>query len=195
MVVSILRPKVDIQEVNQLPTWKNLHRQLARVHPSLLFQFGYAAPTVLEFLVSAGGIFKLAHCTKELVAQAPSLPRWKFIAFRQPLEMFEQASIGILIDGTERNVSFGEIKATLGQPNHNRFDVNLYIPYFDKANGEEDPLIWHVLDASVGEYNVMTRVGIPRGFPIEEAPVNAQPLTALQDFSLSQTFLADCREI
>ncbi len=179
MVVSILRPKVDIQEVNQLPTWKNLHRQLARVHPGLLFQFGYAVPTVLEFLVSAGGIFKLAHCTKELVAQAPSLPRWKFVAFRQPLEMFEQASIGILIDGTERNVSFGEIKAPLGQPN----------------NGEEDPLIWHVLDASVGEYNVMTRVGIPRGFPIEEAPVNAQPLTALQDFSLSQTFLADCREI
>ena len=159
MVVSILRPKVDIQEVNQLPTWKNLHRQLAKVHPGLVFQFGYVAPTVLEFLVSAGGNRELIHCTKELVAQAPSLPRWKFVAFRQPEENIENVAVRVFSDdGEAREISFKEIKVTLGQPNHGRVDVNLYIPHFDKANGAEDPFIWHALDTSLGEYNVMTRV-------------------------------------
>jgi hypothetical protein len=181
MAVSILRREVDTKAIPQLPGWKNLGRQLRRVHPGLVFEVGHVDPTVLEFLISADGNPNLIHCTKELVAQAPPLPRWKVVAFRQPEKTLDGV-FKIFLDGEEREISLEEIKVTLGQLNHGRFDVNFYVPHFDKAEGADDPFIWHALDASVGEYNVMTRVGIPPGFPIEEAPVNAKPLAALQDW-------------
>lgn len=81
-----------VAPIIEMPIFIELKDQLYKVHPTLPISINLGWEVIgndltAEFTISALGQLKLIHCVKELVALAPVLPRWRFIAFCQPEEL------------------------------------------------------------------------------------------------------------
>lgn len=80
-------------------------------------------------------------------------------------------------------IAISDVKVKLGKPRNGRFDVHFYVPHFDYAIAPPFvPIIFDILCKAVGEFNTMTKVNLPRVHPLEEAPADAKPVTALRDW-------------
>lgn len=156
------------------PIVSQLATAIKKVHPSLVFEAGKAQDGVHEFIVSADGIRELIPKVESLVAAAPPMDGWRVLAFRQRHH-------GGAIRMGDRTISPDSIfyEAT---PNDGKLDLNLYIEGLDSSNRK--PLIqccFLLLDAQVGEYDVMTRIGQLDFKPLAEVDGRQKPLTALPE--------------
>ena len=72
-------------EQNQNSLFTKLKSELEKINPNLTFEFSpILEDHTREFIISADGIKSVFPLVQDLIAQAPLLPKWKIIAFRQP---------------------------------------------------------------------------------------------------------------
>lgn len=120
-----------------------------------------------EFIVSADGDRKLFSTAKRLVAAAPALPGWRFIALRPP------KPVGNLRLPSGRVLRLKDIWF-IATPNGSGFDVNLAINGFEPSTHEAFASgSFLMLDALLGEEVVETRIRGMRWMPL---PTNPKPL-------------------
>ncbi|MBO9640229.1 MAG: hypothetical protein J7576_18815, partial [Siphonobacter aquaeclarae] len=72
-------------EQDQDILFPKLKAALKKVHPDLVFEFSQILEDgSREFIISADGIKSIFPVVADLVGQAPTLNKWKIVAFRQP---------------------------------------------------------------------------------------------------------------
>jgi hypothetical protein len=104
--------------------------------------------------VSAGGIRSAFPEVTELVREAPALPRWHIIAFRQRQDV---PTIKCGDKALEREAVFFDY-ASAGD----KIDITVFVPGL--GNGSADDMIglktigYLLLDAAIGEYDVETKL-------------------------------------
>ena len=125
------------------------------MHPDLLFEFSSVSEGRREFTVSAGGIKSVFPEVTSLVREAPALPRWEIIAFRQRRDVPE-----IQCGDKKLNrdaVLFDYI------PAGDKLDLMLFIPGLSSSSPEGvtglKTIGYLLLDSAVGEYDVETKIG------------------------------------
>lgn len=124
-------------------------KKLIRILPSNL---GPPSPK-REFVISAGGIKRSFSAVTRLAEMAPHLPRWQVTAFRP-----RRTPIGTI-----------EINGKCVDPNDVLFSlvdngkiagVYLYIPGFRDDDIDFKQIGYLLLDLTLGEYDVETRLGL-----------------------------------
>ncbi|MEM7222208.1 MAG: hypothetical protein AAF495_04475 [Pseudomonadota bacterium] len=186
-------PSPEAAEVTAFWTWFSTHHEeieqslgdpqalvrliaprLHRVHGELTFEVGRDAGGTYCFVVSADGILKTMPAVETLVAGAPGLAGWRVVAFRPPKERIETIQF--------QGCSFAPDDfwyAPLMNEDGQRLDLVIAVGE-DKAPPDDEQIIgaaFLLLDALIGEYNVMTRVGA-----IDFAKVPAAELNQAQGF-------------
>ena len=69
-------------EKDQEKTFHLLATELQKIHSSLTFEFGPKINSIRDFVISADGIRAAFPAVIELAGAAPTLERWRVIAFR-----------------------------------------------------------------------------------------------------------------
>jgi hypothetical protein len=139
------------QEIERERIFDELAAELAKIDRDLSFEFGPKA-SVREFVVSASGIERAFPAVVALVKHAPSLERWKIIAFRprRPATIVE-------IGGTR--VDPGDVWFTLLDSGKTA-GINLFIPGFREDDVSLKEIGYLLLDETLGEFDVVTRLGL-----------------------------------
>jgi hypothetical protein len=143
--------------------------RLNAVDPRLAFELGRADDGAYEFIVSADGIREVFPEVVALVKAAPAVPGWRIVAFRPR----KPGSLG-------RTVRYGPVELGAdalwyrASDQADRVALTLCVEGRDEdgARAMLGP-IFLLLDATLGEYDVTTRIGA-----IEFAACPAQPVAA-----------------
>ena len=136
------------------PILQKLDRELRRVHPNLAFEMGWGDDEQLEFIVSANGIRSIFPIVEQLVAEAPALPNWKIIAFRQPKESVSEVRYENFLLKVE-DVWFSY------KHRMDKVDLTLYIRDLSPTNEQQAiGASFILLDNALGEYLVATGIGL-----------------------------------
>ena len=130
---------------------EELSTQLRRVHPDLAFQIGKSRQGGWELEVSADGIRAMIPVVQELVAAAPAIPGWTVQSFRQP-----QTGISVEMNGRSYNAQ--EVYYQLARGTGAGVDLEIFIAGFDAAPEAVGQIGFILLDSTIGELAVMTRV-------------------------------------
>ena len=158
-------------EKNQDTTFKNLTTQLHEIEPHLAFEFGPKKDGKREFTISADGIREAFSAVERLYAAAPSLPRWKFLKFRQRRQPSDISYEGVSVKAQSVRVA--------AKFDGQRANIVVFIPGYTKEPRNSYPgIAFLLLDQALGEYDVETRVG--------EIKVEASPLALEHTISLEE---------
>lgn len=137
---------------NQEKVFDSLARAMHKVHPSLTFEFGPKENGRREFVISADGIKDAFPKVETLYASAPRMPRWKFIKFRPRREPSEISYGGVSVRAQDVSVSVDTDGPKVG--------ITVFLPEYSKQAHETFAgVAFLLLDQTLGEYDVETRVG------------------------------------
>jgi hypothetical protein len=128
-----------------------LTEQLRAEHPSLQWELSVSEAGDREFIVSAGGVRDVIPAVEALMATAPEIPGWKFIAFRQ-----RKDSGQIQMGGQAFSMSDVWF---LAKAHREHVDLDLYVKGFDGKDEVPYHIAFLALDVTLGEYDVMTKIG------------------------------------
>ena len=163
-----LRADKDLQHVME-----SVSGELAKVAPGVFAEIG-ADGNARTLVLSVNGKQALFATVEQLVALRPSVPQWTIVGFRQrakPGSPALQIKLGdVTIDpGAVRFVS---------TRNGAKLDLEVFLPgaMTDQQRGE---IGFVMLDHTVGEYDMETKIGGIEFAPIEKAPATATPLREL----------------
>jgi hypothetical protein len=152
-----------------------LEVELHKVHPKLTFTFGPRAAK-REFVISAAGLKSVFPAVVSLVDAAPCLERWHVIAFRprRPLPCVLEIGGG--------RVSSEDVQFSL-LDNGKTVGIRLFIPGFQEQDAKWKQIGYLLLDETLGEYDVETRLGLIMMLP-PDASTNGErhPLADLPMF-------------
>lgn len=99
-------------------------KELARVHPDLVFEYGMTSPGGdWIFEVSADGVPDRIPAVQRMVSKAPKIPGWRIVAFRQPVDL---AGISLEVEGTR--LELASITCQLARTEDQRLAILLHIP-------------------------------------------------------------------
>jgi hypothetical protein len=160
-----------VKEDERERLFDDLSKHLAKIHPDLTFEFGPQQPK-REFVVSAAGIKKAFPEVTKLVAAAPRLERWDVIAFRprRPLCDIEIGGARMIA----KNVQFSLLD------NGEIAGIYLFIPGYADGNIAYKQIGYLLLDGVLGEFNVETKLGLIKMYPLEaETDLDRYPLAEL----------------
>ncbi|HEY6181424.1 MAG TPA: hypothetical protein VIW67_04210 [Terriglobales bacterium] len=159
-------------EKNREKIFNELSAEMHKVDPSLTFEFGPKENGQREFVISADGIREAFPKVEALYANAPKLPRWKFIKFRPRREPSDISYGGISIKAQSVSV--------LLVPNGQTADLTIFMPgYTETARSAYTTIAFLFLDEALGEYDVETRVGEVKIDSTSKAPAHTYSLDAL----------------
>jgi hypothetical protein len=150
------------QENERERVFDELARELQKVDPDLTFEFGPNEPR-REFVVSAGGIKRAFPSVVSLVDGAPALDRWKVTAFRprRPPNITEFR--GKRVDPKDVQFSLLDNGRVAG--------VYLFIPGFEDDDADFKQIGYLLLDETLGEYDVESRLGLIKMLPSKSRTV------------------------
>ena len=147
--------------------------QIRRVDPGLAWVTGTAADGSREFIVSAEGVKATIPIVEAVVAAAPEMPGWRIVAFRPR----QKSIVGLQFQ--DRSLSAESI-FYISRPTKDKLDVDLFIEGLDASNAPDlIQACFLLLDATIGEYDVMTRIGELDFIPLSESQGGHKPLSAL----------------
>jgi len=147
----------NVTEREQL--FDDLAAELQKVHRDLAFEFG-PRDGRREFVISAGGIKNVFPAVVRLTQAAPSLERWQVTAFRPRRSPIMPIEIG------DKNIDPTEVKFTL-LDNGKTAGLYLFIPGFREGDVNFQQIGYLMLDQSLGEYDVETRLGLIKMLPLD----------------------------
>src|SRR5262249_2027676 len=144
-------------EADQERIFDQLATELQKVDPNLTFEFGPKG-TKREFVISAGGIKRAFPAVSALAYAAPPLDRWQITAFRPPRRFANLAEFrGKRVDPKDVQFSLLDNGKIAG--------VYLFIPGFVEGDAELKQIGYLLLDETLGEYDVETRLGLIKMLP------------------------------
>jgi hypothetical protein len=138
-------------EKDQERTFDRLGAEMHKIDSSLTFEFGPKQHDRREFTISAGGILEAFPKVEALYAAAPSLPRWKFVKFRQRGKPFDISYSGV-------SVKAGAVAVQV-LPNGPKANLIVFMPgYSELAKQAYNAIAFLLLDQALGEYDVEMQV-------------------------------------
>ena len=141
-------------EDNQDALFDELHERLQKISKFACFEFGPEEKGKREFIISADGVAAGARAVQDLVAAAPKLNKWKIIAFRPRV-----GAVKIEMDGRVLNANDMAYRYAFNEDN--RIDLQLYIKGYSQDHQREYMgAAFVLLDALIGEYDAMTKIGV-----------------------------------
>lgn len=159
-------------ERDQERVFDRLAKELHKVNPDLVFEFGPKKDGRRDFVISADGIRQAFPAVESLFAAAPPLPRWRIIEFR-PRRTPHDISIGGL------TVKASSVRVHMVQRS-GKVDLVLFIPeYSADARDSFLQIVYLLLDEALGEYDVETYVGFIDVQPVAEALQDTYSLEGL----------------
>jgi hypothetical protein len=158
-----------------------LASELQKVDPDLSFEFGPEAPR-REFVISASGIKRAFPAVVSLADAAPALSRWQVTGFRPRRWPLHVVQIG------DKRVDPDDVEFSL-RDNGKMVGIYLFIPDFQESDTALKQIGYLMLDFTLGEYDVETRLGLitmlaPQTrtegdrYPLAELPVRFDELVA-----------------
>jgi hypothetical protein len=156
------------------PLFDELSSQLEKVNPDLTFEFGPPVGGKRDFVISAAGIKDAFPAVQELVAHAPSLVRWRVIAFRP-----RRTPVSI-VRFQDVSLDPRRVLVQIAQDG-NKIGLTLLIENYTKEKDTEfGQAAYLLLDEALGEFDVETKVGFIQFKPLPKAvPTDTIPLSEL----------------
>jgi hypothetical protein len=155
------------------PILKALIKKLKAVHPGLVYEFGPTGEGQREFIISADGNRHLFPKVIGLVDQAPRIPGWVIIPFRQPKDLDMRIRLGDL------QLSPDDIWYTSAIDGE-KIGLRLFIKGYQGATRKAiQQASFIILDAVIGEYDMESKVGFIEWYPISDDP-ESQGLKSLR---------------
>ena len=140
-------------EKDQERIFNELQTEMHRVNPDLTFEFGPKTDGKREFVISADGISASFPAVIALADAAPSLPRWKVTKFR-PRRGFQSR---VRLNGVQ--VGPEQVQFTI-EPDGPKAGITLFLEGYDPKDREKYMgVLFLLLDESLGEYDVETKMG------------------------------------
>jgi hypothetical protein len=113
-----------------------------------------------EFIISADGLKEVFPAVVKLFQAAPKLERWQFMAFRPRCAELRSIEVG------DKEISPEDVTFSL-LSNGSVAGIHLFIPGFREDDASYKSIGYLLLDECLGEYDIETRVGLIRMFPID----------------------------
>ena len=149
-------------ETNQAVVFDRLGTEMKKVNESLTFEFGPVENGKREFVISADGIKAAFPAVEQLYVSAPKLNRWVFVKFRQ-----RRAPMDIEYDGVK--VKAADVYCTV-EPDRGKAGITVFIKGYETDKHKTyGGIAFLILDQSLGEYDVETKVGF-----VEVKPFSAE---------------------
>jgi hypothetical protein len=162
-------------EKNHEILFNDLGNQLRKINEDLTFEFSAEIKNgKREFIISADGIRSAFPDVIKLVESAPTLDKWKIIAFRPRkantvLEFNNGITLGV-------HDIFFSYEITDDQ----KIGVTLYVKGLNEDKNEMTGAIFVLLDCVLGEYDVETKLGYIEFKTLNEnEKENLKPLSEL----------------
>ena len=136
-----------------------LSAQIRQLDPHLTFEMG-SQGSKCEFIISADGIKDAFSAVLKLFRAAPKLERWHVTAFRPRRTALRSVELA------DKKIAPEDVTFSL-LSNGSLVGIHLFIPGFREQDASYKSIGYLLLDESLGEYDVETRVGLIRMFPID----------------------------
>lgn len=146
--------------------------ELAKVDPDLIAEVGLDGD-LHELVISADGKKEHFPEVKEVFAARPDhVDGWKIIAFRP------RSPSAYTIEMNGKKIDPTRVRFISAPGDEGKLDVEVYIPGFTTVD-DMGLLGYLVLDHTVGEYDMETKIGGIQFESINKAPASARPLSEL----------------
>jgi hypothetical protein len=153
-----------------------LYNAFAEIEPGIAFEYNKDEDGVYELIISAAGDPDLMPVIMELYKAAPELKKWKFTAF-QP----RASIIGLQYRDIEYSADTIWYNSILEE---GVTHITAFLPGMQPGDEEGYmQIIFNILVMTLGELDLMTRVGAVAIEPLPENPgkSNLKPLSRLAD--------------
>jgi hypothetical protein len=153
-------------------TMETIGAQLETRHPGVFAEIGQDGDERL-LVITADGKKDLFPVVQAVYAARPTVPGWKIVAFRQrskPEDMMAIEMNGKKLD--PKTMQF------VAHKNGDLLDLKVFIPGFTKLE-DYGTAPYIVLDHTIGEYDMETKIGAIVWAAAEKGPKHARPLTEL----------------
>lgn len=128
--------------------FKALSKKLKKINSDLVFEFNPIHENgIRELTISADGISSCFIDVENLVKQSPTIPNWKFNAFRQP-----KNDDTISINYGNLSIGYSDIFFRYRDGNYGELGVELNIRNYTNEP-EWQSAIYILLDTLIGEYD------------------------------------------
>lgn len=169
-------------ENDQERLFGELSKHLSKVSPYATFLFSPIENGKREFILSPDGIRAGAQVIKDLVAAAPKFDTWNIVAFRPRIALEQVSFEGI-------NLARSDVKYEYAFQENNLIKLELYVPGYEESQKEAYMgAAFLLLDAVIGEYDVITKIGV-----IEFKTASIEPNEGLRPLT-SLAELVDSRQ-
>lgn len=129
-----------------------LKAKMEEYYPVLTFELGPAEEGKYNFYISCDGLREGLPYVELLGTAAPELPKWNIIKYKQPHTTVKD----IMIDGLRLGPKDIEV---FYQVTGKKVNIDLFIIGFVENDDRFTHLSFLLLDALLGEYAMMTKVG------------------------------------
>ena len=147
--------------------------ELAKIDSDLIAEIGVNGET-RELVISADGHKELFPRVQEVYAARPAhVEGWAIVAFRQRDPRLD----GMSIELNGKAITAKDLKF-VATPVDGKLDIQVFIPGFT-TNEEMGTLAYVILDHTIGEYDMETKIGVIDLAAIDNAPSTARPLDQL----------------
>lgn len=154
-----------------------LNTELAKISEGLTFEFSTVPDgEIKDFCVSADGIKEYFPAVINLVKVAPKFEYWNIRAFRQRIP-----NDGIVISLGDIDLSYDDIFFH-HKIEHGKVNIGLNIRNFDPNDDRFISAIFILLDALLGEYDVVTQIERIEWEQLDESQIdNLSPFILLRN--------------
>lgn len=159
-------------ETEREKLFDELAAEIQKVSRDLTFEFGPRGPK-REFVISAAGIKNAFPAVVRLAEAAPTLERWRIRAFRPRRPVVGTIEIG------DHRIDTKDVLFSLVN-NGKMAGIYLFIPGFREDEVVFKQIGYLLLDETLGEYDVETRLGLIKMVsPESRSAGNRYPLAEL----------------
>ena len=145
------------QEIERERLFDKLASELQKVDPDLTFEFG-PKESRREFVISAGGMKRAFPAVASLVDAAPRLERWQVTAFRP------RRPVSDVVQFRDKRVDPKDVQFSL-LDNGKIAGIYLFVPGFREDDADLKQIGYLLLDETLGEYDVESRLGLIKMLP------------------------------
>lgn len=153
-----------------------LNRRISQIEGKVVYGIAYDKESNVATLeLSPDGIRENIGPMRRLYDSRPTLPTWRFVEFKQRISGFGLEVAGHKVDDTNVLITSSLNAAGL-------YDVNVYVPIPPSAPKEAvGQIAFLMLDHSLGEQIVMTKIGRVEFTTADKAPAEAIPIGEFYD--------------
>ncbi|HEY5945739.1 MAG TPA: hypothetical protein VIV40_09620 [Kofleriaceae bacterium] len=148
-----------------------MNAKLEKVNPGVIAEIAQDGAN-RTLVLSADGKLELFPAVQEVFARRPSVTGWTIVAFRPRGDLSSSIEMG------GKKVEMSRLKF-VAEKSGSKLDVVLFMPGYVE-NDQLKLLGYLVLDHTVGEYDMETRIGGVDFDSLSHAPREAKPLVELR---------------